>query len=345
MSNQRSPTWRPAFLAAILAIGLAIPASGQADPEKLIEAGHWKRARAVVEARIRQNPNDPLANFLLSQIRHAFGDDSTPLTPAEKAVALDGRVAKYHRQLAEVLGVEAQHAGPVKIIFLARRFRNEIDTAISLDPRDVQAQRDLLEYYLAAPGIAGGDIRKALAMAEHIGELESPEGFLAKARIASFRKQTGETEALLRQAAEAQPPSYRARAELAKFYLATEHSNRVAAESAAQELLKLDRSRVDSYSILATIYAERREWSALDAILTEGSQQNPDDLTPYYRAADAILNTARDQARAERYLRAYLDREPEGNAPPAADARRKLALASQAQGRQPGVLAESKNPR
>jgi hypothetical protein len=33
---------------------------------------------------------------------------------AEKAGALDGRGAKYHRQLAEALGVRAQHAGPIQ---------------------------------------------------------------------------------------------------------------------------------------------------------------------------------------------------------------------------------------
>jgi hypothetical protein len=54
----------------------------------------------LVEARIREAPNDPLATFLPSQIRNAFGEHTTPLPLAEKAVALDGGVAKYHRQLA-----------------------------------------------------------------------------------------------------------------------------------------------------------------------------------------------------------------------------------------------------
>src|SRR4051794_248942 len=71
------------------------------DAEELIATGDWKRARALVEERIRVAPADPLGNFLLSQIRNAFGDRATPLPLAEKAVALDGRVGKYHRQLAE----------------------------------------------------------------------------------------------------------------------------------------------------------------------------------------------------------------------------------------------------
>jgi hypothetical protein len=82
--------------------------------------GHWKQARGLVEARIREALDDPLANFLLSQIRNGFGDRSAPLTLAEKTVALDERTAKYHRQLAEVEGVMAQHANAFQEVLLAR---------------------------------------------------------------------------------------------------------------------------------------------------------------------------------------------------------------------------------
>lgn len=317
-----------AWLIPMLAAAFAASAWGQPSAaEKLIEGGHWKQARTIVETRIRQAPDDALANFLLSQIRNAFGDYNSPLPLAEKAVALDGRVAKYHRQVAEVLGVEAQHAGPIRIVFLAHQFRSEIDAAISIDPRDLQAQRDLLEYYLVAPGIAGGDIQKATMTAEHIAALDAAEGFLARARIAAFRKQATETATMLDKAVESRPPSYRAFTEAARFYLSTDHTNRLAAEKAAAAMLTLDRSRVDGYAVLAQVYAQTGDWNALDGVLADASQQNPDDLTPYYRAADTILATGRDAARARRYLYTYLDCEPEGNEPTSAEARRKLALA------------------
>ncbi|HVW08924.1 MAG TPA: hypothetical protein VHC90_10095 [Bryobacteraceae bacterium] len=300
------------------------PAFGQSRAEDLILAGHWKQARSIVQAHLSQSPGDPLSNYLLSQISHAFGDDVSPRPLAEKAVALDGTVAKYHRQLAEVVGIEAQHASPFRLVFLAHQFRGELDTAISLDPRDIQAQRDLLEYYLVAPGIAGGDVKKAAAVAQHIAEMDPAEGFLAKARVAAFRRHDAETAALLVESAGVLPPSYKARAELAKFYLAPGHSNPAGAENAAKEMLKLDRTRVEPWSALAEIYAEREDWSDLEATLTAASQQVPDDLAPYYQAAAALLRTGHDPARAERYLRVYLEHEPEGNEPTLADARRKL---------------------
>jgi len=292
----------------------------QTPAERLIEAGHWKRARAIVEARIREAPDDPLAYLLLSQIRNAFGDHTAPLQLAEKAVALDGRTAKYHRQLAEVLGVTAQHANLVQQLFLAHRFQKEIDTALALDPRDVQALRDLMEFYLLAPGITGGDSRKAISTAERIAALDAAEGFLARARVA----RPAETEALLQQAAQAQPSSYRARIELARFYLAPAHFNPGAAESAARQALDLDGDRAEAYAILARVYAGRSGGSELDAFLADASRAVPDDLAPYYRAAEHLIDAGRDAVRAERYLRAYLAQEPEGNEPTPADAARLL---------------------
>src|SRR6516165_5562626 len=96
------------LLAAAATVSAASGTDAQTPAERLIEAGHWKRARSLVEPEIRKRPRDALANFLMSQIRNAFGDQKTPLAFAEKAVALDPNTAKYHRQLAEVIGVTAQ---------------------------------------------------------------------------------------------------------------------------------------------------------------------------------------------------------------------------------------------
>jgi Tfp pilus assembly protein PilF len=316
---------------------VAVWGAEQSPAEKLIEGGHWKRARSVVAA-----PHDALSNFLLSQIRAAFGDRTTPLTLAEKAVALDGRTAKYHRQIAEVLGITAQHAGSIQQLFLARRFRREIDAALSLDPRDLQSLRDLLEFYLLAPGIAGGDQHKASEVAGRIAGIDAIEGLLAVARIAEFQKQAAAREEKLRQAAESQPPRYKAHIALAQFYLESGHSNLSAAEAQARAATNLDPGRVDGYALLAAIYADRGAWSELDATLAAAIREVPDDPVPHYRAAERLLAAGRDPIRAERYLRVYLAQEPEGNQPSASEARWRLGLALQAKGSAADALAEFK---
>ena len=278
----------------------------------------------MVEAHIRQDPKDASAHFLLSQIRNAFGDHATPLPLAEEAVALDVQTAKYHRQVAEVLGVMAQHANAVQRLLLARRFRKAIDTALALDPRDVQALGDLMEFYLLAPWIAGGDRKQAEATAEQIAGIDAVEGWLAQARIAGFENRTAEVETLLKRAADTHPPSYRASIALARFHLAAGHSNLTAAESEAKAALRLDRGRAEAHAILAEIYAEQSRWSALDSVLEDAAREVPDDLAAYYRTAERLIAAGHDFERAERCLGVYLAQEPEGNEPTLAEARRQL---------------------
>jgi len=284
----------------------SIASAQETAAEKLIEAGHWKRARAIVEPLYGEAPGNPLANFLMSQIRAAFGDRETPMSFAERAVALDPGTAKYHRQVAEVVGLVAQHSNVFQQIGLARKFRKEIDTALVLDPRDIQANRDLIEFYLLAPGIAGGDIRKAEAIASRIAAIDAAQGFLAQARIAEFRKQSGDMESFLRRAVEADPASYRARVALARI---------TASEEDARRAVQIDGTRVDAYAVLAELYADRAEWTKLDAVLSESAAQAPDDLVPYYRAAERLRRAQRDPQRAERYLAIYASQPPEGNEP------------------------------
>jgi tetratricopeptide (TPR) repeat protein len=337
--NVRCQNRRVGILALIGVVAIGAE-SAQSVPEKLIEAGHWKRARTIVEARIHDDPRDALANYLLSQIRNAFGDHESPLALAEKAVAAGGGVAKYHRQLAEVLGVKAQFSGLLQQLVLARRFKKEIDTTIALDARDIQALRDLMEFYLLAPSIAGGDKAKARATAEQIARIDPAEGFAAQVRLAAFSGDRGQIEGLLRKAVEAEPGNYRARIALANFYVSPGHANPEGASEQARQAVKIDPGRADAYAILAQTYARRGQWPDLDSILAAAEKEVPDDFTPHYRAAEALLESNLALDRAERGFRKYLSGEPEGNAPTLSEAHWKLGLALEKLGRAGVAVAE-----
>jgi len=325
------------LLGCFLALAAAAP---QTLPEKLIEEGHWKQARAIVEPWIRAKPNDPLADFLLSQIRNAFHDRQSPLSLAENAVRLDSGVAKYHRQVAEVLGVTAQHSGMLQQLFLARRFKKEIDTAISQDPNDSQALRDLMEFYLLAPVIAGGDKDKARAVTDRISRVNVDEGYLAQVRLAEFNNEPGKVEGLLRKAAESQPENYRARIALATYYLSAAHRNYDLAEQYAGKALTIGPGRVEGYAILSAVSAARSNWIEMEALLARAEKAVPDDLTPDYRAAEAILLAGRDLPRAEPLLRKYLTATPEGNAPTFSEAHWQLGLVMEKEGRRAEAIGE-----
>jgi predicted Zn-dependent protease len=308
-------------LAAVLASVAGL--SAQTPAEDLIEAGHGKRARALVEPRLHETPNDPLAVFLMSQINFAFGHKEAPLDLAEKAVALAPGVAKFHRQLAEALGVKAQRSNLFQQAFLARRFKKEIEAALAIDPNDIQAQRDLMEYDLLAPGLVGGDRKQAEAVAERIGRMDRGQGFLAQARIAQFYHDPGRQELMLRKAVDAAPSKYKIRIALAQFY-SKERVNWDAAAENARAAIEIDPARADGYSILAAAYASQGKWPELEATLAEADRAVPDDLTPHFRAAEASIVAGNNDTAARAELRKYLSQEPEGNEPTLTDARQKL---------------------
>jgi tetratricopeptide (TPR) repeat protein len=305
----------PLLLLFAFALGAQTPA------DELIDAGHWKRARGIVDPLLRKNPNDALANFLGSQISAAFGGRETPLKLAEKAVSLDSRTARYHRQLAEVTGIMAQHANVLQQALLARRFTKEIDRALELDPRDVQALRDRMEFYLLAPGLIGGSKSDAHAIAARISRIDAAEGFAAEARIAAYDRDTALAAGLLRKAVAANPSRYKQRAALAETLLARGESD--AAAAAAQEAIALDPTRVTAYSVLAAVLAQKGDLAALRAALVQADHSVPDDLTPHFRAGEALL-AAGHRTEAADQVEIYLSQEPEGNEPTTAEAARLL---------------------
>jgi tetratricopeptide (TPR) repeat protein len=189
-----------------------------------------------------------------------------------------------------------------------------------------------LEFYLLAPGLLGGDTKKAEAVAARIAAIDRGEGFLAQARVAAFRKDYRQAEELTRKAAEASPSSYNAVMALARFHMDPQRRNENAAEDTARKALTIEPARVDAYAILASILAGRNDWNGLESLLSNALSLVPDDLAPFYRAAERLVSAGVQQDRAERYLRRYLAQEPEGNQPTLADARWLLGLTLEAQG-------------
>lgn len=310
------------------------------SPEALIEAGHWKRARVLVERQAQSNHNDAQAAYLLSQVKLAYGQKDEALKLAEQAVALDGRNSMYHLQLARVCGETAQSAGMFKGMSLARRFRNEAETAVSLDPKNVQAKVALKEFYWRAPGIMGGDKNKARALVEEILRLDAARGYLARAQMAEQEKDTAKAEAFYRKAVEANPRFYPAVISLANFYASDPSKKYDLAEKYAREALQVEPDRAGPYSLLAIVLASQEHWPDLDRVLAQSESNVPDNLNPHYQAGRVLLVGGKDLGRAERYFRKYLTQENEPGTPTLAHAHWRLGLVLEKQGRKPEAIAE-----
>ncbi len=308
-------------------------------PQDLVDAGHWKKARAVLEPRVAANPQDAQAACLLSQVKMTFEDFDGALSLALRAVELAPKQAEYHYQLAAVYGEMAARVGVVSGAGLVRKFKKELATALALDPQNLDALEAQMEFYYHAPWIVGGDKAKAQAVAQEITRLRPARGYLDQAELAQDDGNTGALEGLYLKAVQADPGNFDAQTDLAGFYSRPPQNRYDQARQYAWNAIHLDPTRAEGYALLARVVALQQLWKELDGLLAQASARVSDDLAPYYESANALLETGRELSRAETYARKYLSQEPEGEKPSAADAHRLLGLILEKQGR----VAEARN--
>jgi tetratricopeptide (TPR) repeat protein len=314
--------------------------SAAVSPETLIDLGHWKRARAAVEPALRSNPNDARLLWLMSRIKMAFDDLDSAQQLAERSVALDGSKSEYHGQLAQVYGRQAQRAVVFKQFGLARKAKRSVETAVALDPKNVDALIFLTGYLTKAPGIIGGDKNRAQRIVSEMWKFDPVHAAAAEAILAEDQKQWDRVKAAYERAVQLATDRADAHINVASIYLRPRFKDAMLAEKHAREAQRLAPEKVVPYGMLAALYARQKRWNELDNTLAEAGRMIPDNASPYFSAATSLIDEKQEPARAEAYLRRYIQQEPEAYSPPHAVARWKLGLALEQQGKKEDAVRE-----
>jgi tetratricopeptide (TPR) repeat protein len=297
------------FLLTFIFAGLS---AAEPDPEALMENGHWKRAKILAEAFYRAHPQEARSAYLLSRVRTQFREIDDALKYAQLAVQLEPKNASYHLQLAQAYGDQAQKASILKQFGWARKCRAEIEVAMAIDPRDVDNMDAQVSYYHDAPGILGGDKKKAIALAEEMAKINPARGYLAQAEI--MRKEHGDDGQILRlyqKAVESDPRNYNALISLLNYYVHPRHTNLTLAEIYARQAVQLNPDRMTGYCLLVQILVKQNRGKEVPDILRKAEAAIPDNLAPYVEAGRAMLQQGTDLDTAESYLRKYLTQTPE----------------------------------
>ena len=278
---------------------------------------------------LRTNPKDPKGLYYASKVQASFGNLDKALALAEEAVSKEARNPDFLAQLAEIHARLAGQVSLMKQVSFVRQFKHEIETALAVNPKHVDAMLVDIMFLSKAPLLAGGDRRRAHSLAEDLVKTDPGWGYLVEARLAEQEKDDGRIERALRKGIEAKPQFYPTYFYLAKFYCCVSRTARYDdAIRQARAAIRVDPYQSGGYDILARVYAHQQRWTELDAILAEGESKVPDDLSPYFQAANVLVSQGQDFPRAERYLKKYLSQESEGRQPTLSQSRQLLASLS-----------------
>src|SRR5262245_47112327 len=151
---------------------------------QLFDNGQWIEAEQFLTTFIEQHPTDAAAAFYLG--RSYFNQEyyEEAVRWLERAVLLDGRNSDYHLWLGRAYGYLAQRVSFLWQCPLARKVRAHFEKAVKLNPDNLAARADLVEYYLKAPRILGGGKEKAEVQAHEISLRNLDEGLRAWDMIA-----------------------------------------------------------------------------------------------------------------------------------------------------------------
>lgn len=136
----------------------------------------------------------------------------------ERAVVLEPGNSGYHLWLGRAYGRRAETSSMITAPGLATKARQFFERAVQLNHDNLEAQSDLLEYYLEAPGFLGGGFDKASATASEISRINPAEGYWAQAKLAEKRKEFSSAEAQLRRAVELAPHQIGGLIDLARLF-------------------------------------------------------------------------------------------------------------------------------
>ena len=104
--------------------------------------------------------SEDAVQFTLGQKQYAAGDYDAAINSFSNAVSLAPDNAVYHHWLGKSYGMLAQESSLLTAYSLSRKTRRELERAVELDDRDVDALTDLMEFYRRAPGFLGGGEEK-----------------------------------------------------------------------------------------------------------------------------------------------------------------------------------------
>lgn len=249
---------------------LATFAFAEPMAEKLLVEGRVDEAIALLQSAIRGAPQNAAAQNLLCRAYFSLGKWDAGIAACEKASALVPNNAEYHLWLGRIYGEKADHSNFLTAAGLARKVRNEFETAVRLNPNHAAARTDLAEFYMDAPAIVGGGKDKAAAQAAQLVALDAVKAGWVKGRIAEKNKD----------------------------YVTAEREYRAAVQAS--------HGRADAWVSLGRFYRDRDRLQEMEAAIRNAAANPVNRPADFMDAAQVLITANRNLSLAAELLRRYL---------------------------------------
>jgi len=268
-----------ALVAAWLAMAVAIPLGAQipaailAQANAALQAGEADNALAMLTPLPSSGEGAAEARNLLCRVRFTLQQWDTAVKECEQAVRLDASNSNYHMWLGRALGEKASRANFLNAYSLGKRVHTEFEQAVRLDPRNAEALSDLGHFDKDAPGIVGGGMDKAEAIASQLDHVDPARAHQLRGEIAEARKDYG------------------------------------AAEHEFQQAIAVNPHPAGQWTVLASFYRRRRRWSEMETAVHNCANAAAHDMhagVALYDGAGVLIEAGRNPAFAAKMLEDYL---------------------------------------
>lgn len=236
---------------------------------QLFDARKYPEAKAVLSP---HGDKDARAAYYLGRIEMGSDDAGRAAEWFERAVKMNPNSAVYHDWLGRAYGTQARSASIFRLPSLARKTKTAFETALSLDPDNLDVRDDLIAYYTQAPGFAGGSKEKAREMLLEIKKRNAYRGSLAAASLCAGEKDLA---------------------------------------CAERELTGMMTTYPDSaavYASLAAFYANQKQFDKAFTVLDERLRTKPNEVTTLYQVGRTASLSGQNLDRGEQALRTLLSR-------------------------------------
>ena len=284
----RGKCWIASAMICSLFTGIvqALPNPALVEAERLYQQTQYSQSLGLLES----NEGKTAPEYaLMGKCYYKLEKYKNATEALEKAVLADPHNSHYMNWLGKAYGKRAETSSFFTAPSYATKARHYFEQAVELDPTNLDALDDLLDYLMEAPGFLGGGQEKAAQLAERIRKQNPTQYHFMMARLAEKRKQWQEAEQHWRKAVELAP---------------------------SEEGLLIG---------LAKLLARQSRHSESEQVFAQAEKIAPDNPRLKFERAKAYIESSRNREAARKLLEEYLRSSPlTPDDPPRSEAQRLL---------------------